>query len=499
MEENKKSEPKRKRVDSISPDFVYNTDKNKDDRDAKKSNHEDSLAKELSYINNNESDSSMEFEDLTKKPKKKKKLKAFVITFLIILILSGIGIFAYFASKAGKVSTNPFNFSTKLKGEDQGRVNILLLGVGDPGHDGETLADTNMVVSIDTNNNKAAMTSIPRDTRVTIPNEGYGKINTAHALGEQKDPPQGIELAQKTVEETLGIPIHYYVRANFAGLKQAVDAVGGINIDVKEPLSDPEYPCDNNQYRSCGFKLAAGPTTMDGNIALKYARCRKGTCGDDFGRALRQQEVLTAIRAKATSSETLSNPKKLNSLIDAAANNIKTNMSLSEIQRAYEIGKKINTDNILDIVFSTKPNGLLKQDPSSSDLLPSAGDFDEIQELVKNVFTVGGLWSENAGVIIENGTTTPGLAAKLEAKLNNNGALVNILTIQNSDKNDYTTTQIIDYSKGKKSQTIKYFEDLLGVKATQATESQKPNGSEDIVIILGSDFAEKITQNGISQ
>ena len=498
MEEIKKPKRIKKRVDSISPDFIYDTENQTDSN----SRQEESLASQLSYMgggNNNESDESMGFEDIANKPKKKKKWKVFLVVLLILGILSGIGVFAYLASKAGKVSTNPFNFSTKLKGEDQGRVNILLLGVGDPGHDGETLADSNIVLSIDTNNNKAALISIPRDTRVTIPSEGYGKINNAHAIGEAKDPPEGIELAQKTVEETLGIPIQYYVRANFSGLKQAVDAVGGINIDVKEPLSDPEYPCDANQFRSCGFKIAAGPTAMDGNLALKYARCRKGNCGDDFGRALRQQEVLTAIRDKATSSETLSNPKKVNDLIDAAANNIKTNMSLSEIQRAYEISKNIKQEDIIDIVFSTNPNGLLKQDPSSSDLLPTAGDFDDIQDLVKNVFTVGGLWSENAGIIIENGTTTAGLAAKLEARLINNGAFVNILALQNADKKDYTTTQIIDYSKGQKPQTIRYFENLLGVKATQPTDSQSPTGSEEIVIILGSDFADKITQTGTAE
>ena len=273
-------------------------------------------------------------------------------------------------------------------------MNILLLGVGDPGHDGETLADTNMVVSLDTKNNKVAMISVPRDTRVFIPSEGYVKINNAHAIGQAKTPPKGIELAQKTVEDTLGIPIQYYVRANFSGLKDAVDAVGGIEVDVKEPLNDPEYPCDKNQYKSCGFKISAGPTKMDGSTALKYARCRKGTCGDDFGRAIRQQEVLQAVRTKAVSSETLTDPKKLASLIDAAANNISTNMSLSEIQRAYELSKKVPTENITSIVFSTNPNGFLKQDPSSSDLLPVGGNFDEIKKFVKEIFTVGALWSE---------------------------------------------------------------------------------------------------------
>ena len=302
---NKETEPE--------PEFVYDPEKDKHNRS------ETQLANELDPITQ---ENQILDPKLEKRAKRRKRIKRFILFTLLFLLIAGGAIFAYLATRAGKISTNPFNFSTKLKGEDEGRVNILLLGVGDPGHDGETLADTNMVVSLDTKNNKVALISIPRDTKVSIPGEGYHKINNAHALGELKKPPQGIELAQKTVEDTLDIPIHYYVRANFSGLKQAVDAVGGIDIDVKEALNDPEYPCDKNEWKSCGFKLKAGPTHMDGATALKYARCRKANCGDDFGRALRQQEVLRKVQEKAGSMETLSDPKKLGALIETAANNI---------------------------------------------------------------------------------------------------------------------------------------------------------------------------------
>jgi LCP family protein required for cell wall assembly len=483
-----KSKSKASKHDT-KPDFVYdpdNKDQNNSDEESLLASQLDPMGKEDQIID----------PKLEKRARRRKKAKRIILFVLLFIFLAGGGAFAYLFSRANKISTNPFNFSTKLKGESEGRVNILLLGVGDPGHDGETLADTNMVVSLDTKNNKVAMISVPRDTRVFIPSEGYVKINNAHAIGQAKTPPKGIELAQKTVEDTLGIPIQYYVRANFSGLKDAVDAVGGIEVDVKEPLNDPEYPCDKNQYKSCGFKISAGPTKMDGSTALKYARCRKGTCGDDFGRAIRQQEVLQAVRTKAVSSETLTDPKKLASLIDAAANNISTNMSLSEIQRAYELSKKVPTENITSIVFSTNPNGFLKQDPSSSDLLPVGGNFDEIKKFVKEIFTVGALWSEDAKIIVENGTATVGLAGKFEAKLANAGVPIQILAIQNATTKDYSTSQIIDYSGGKKPQTIKYLEDLLGVKATLPAEASKSTGSQDITVILGSDYADKVSQTG---
>ncbi len=471
-----------------TPDFVYDPDDNNDSLEA-----EDFLASELDPMSKEDQILDPKLE---KRAKRRKKIKRIMLFMVLFFFIAGAGIFGYLFLKAGKISTNLFNFSTRLKGEDQGRVNILLLGVSDPGHEGETLADTNMVISLDTKNNKVALISIPRDTRVYIPGEGYHKINNAHAIGENKQPPGGIELATKTVEQTLDIPIHYYVRANFSGLKQAVDAVGGIDIDVKEPLNDPEYPCESNEGKSCGFKIRAGMTKMDGSTALKYARCRKGTCGDDFGRAQRQQEVLKALREKATSSQTLTDPKKLNGLIEAAANNLKTNLSPTEMQRVLELSKKITNDNILDIVFSILPNGFLKPDPSSSDLLPTAGSFDDIQKFVKEVFNIGGLWSENSTVIIENGTSTVGIANKFEAKLINAGVPIQIIAVQNAKTKNFTTSQIIDYTSGKKPKTIKYLEDILGIKATTPAEGQKHIGSQDITIILGTDYAEKVAQTG---
>lgn len=479
---------------SVEPEPLFVYDPDTDKKEFQK-HQESELASELDPNAENTSDDIMlEDQKAEKKKRRRKRRKRIFVVILLLAILTLIGLAIYFFLHASKISTNPFNFAHKLKGEDEGRVNILLLGVGDPGHDGETLSDTNMVVSLDTNNNKVSMISIPRDTRVYVPGQGYYKINNANALGEQQKPPDGTGLAEKTVSQTLDIPIHYYVKANFSGLKQAVDAVGGVDIHNENLLNDPEYPCDKNESRSCGFTLKPGDYHMDGAQALKYARCRKGTCGDDFGRALRQQQVLQAIQSKALSLGTLSDPNKLNGLINAASNNIKTDMSLTEMQRAYELSKKVAKENTYNVVFSTKSNGFLKQDPTSSDLLPAAGNFDDIQAFVKNIFTLAPIWVEDPKIVIENGTATVGLAGKLQTKLENGNVPVTVLTIQNADAKDYTTSQIIDYSGGKKPNTVKYFEDLLGVKVTEGDPAKKP-GSQDITIILGSDYADKTQQS----
>ena len=288
------------------------------------------------------------------------------------------------------------------------------------------------------------------------------------------------------------MPIHYYVRANFSGLKQAVDAVGGIEIDVKEPLIDPEYPCEKNENRSCGIKIAAGKQHMDGATALKYARCRKGTCGDDFGRALRQQEVITAIRTKALSIETLSNPSKLNGLIEAASNNIKTDLSLRNVQRLQEITKDINIGDITNVVFSLKPNGFLVSSKTSSDLIPVGGSFDDIQEFVANIFELGPIWKENSTLTILNGTATPGLSLKLQKYLENKGIPVTVSSVGNATTKDYTTSKIIDYTGGKKPNTANYFAKLLGVEVTPPPTPVK-YPVVDFEIVLGTDYVSSTT------
>ncbi|MEI8072945.1 MAG: LCP family protein [Candidatus Saccharibacteria bacterium] len=429
-----------------------------------------------------------DFSDLQKKPKPlwKKIMKWFGIIMLILGIIAAIA-FTYIYLHASKISSNPFDLSSRLKGEGDGRVNILLLGIGDPGHAGETLSDTNMVVSIDTKSqpNKVTMISIPRDTRVYIPGHGYNKINEANALG-------GSQLAEQTVAQTLGIPIQYYITADFTGLKQAVDAVGGIDINVKDTLIDTEYPCENNEGKSCGLKILAGQQHMNGSTALKYARCRKGTCGDDFGRAARQQEVLQAIREKAISTQTLSNPSKVNNLINAASNNIKTDLSLKNIQRLIDITKGTGASDIINVVFSIKPNGFLVGDNSSSDLLPAGGNFDAIQKFIGNVFELAPIWKEDSNIIVLNGTTTVGLGGKFKNTLIGDGIPITIDSLGNAKTSTFTTSQIIDYTGGKNPNTANYLSKLLGVQVTQPTTPVKYPVT-DFEVTLGSDYAAKIS------
>lgn len=414
----------------------------------------------------------------TRLPSKHHWKRAFKwLSITILLAVVAVAAFLYF--NVAKISVNPFGFG-KLKGEDQGRVNILMLGVGDPGHDGEQLSDTDILMSVNTNTHQVAMISVPRDTRVDIPGYGAGKINNANQDG-------GISLAKQVFQTTLGVPIDYYVKANFTGLQQVVDAVGGVDVTNTTLLYDPEYPCANNQYKSCGYRLTPGHYHLNGAEALEYVRCRKGTCGDDFGRAARQQEVMQQIRTRATSAGTLANPVTLAKLVSAAGNNVQTDLSIDNLLRLNQLTKQDGKTNILSIVLNLKPDGFLEADLASSDLLPVGGNFDAIQQFVQDIFTLGPIWTEHPTAIIENGTATSGIAAGLNQKIQDANYDISVTAVTNALTRDHTTSQIIDYTNGAKPHTAVYLQSLIKVKPVPPpTPTTAPPA--DFVIILGSDY-----------
>ena len=415
----------------------------------------------------------------------KRAFKWLFITLLLVIVAAA----AFLYINVSKISVNPFGFG-KLKGEDQGRVNIMMLGVGDPGHEGEQLSDTDILLSVNTRTHQIAVISIPRDTRVKIPGYGSGKINNANEDG-------GVSLAKQVFENTLGVPVDYYVKADFTGLQQVVDAVGGVDVNNTTLLYDPEYPCANNQYKTCGYRLAPGHYHLTGAQALQYVRCRKGTCGDDFGRAARQQEVMQQIRQRATSAGTLTNPVRLAKLISAAGNNLQTDLSINNLLRLNQLTKDTDKTNILSIVFNLKPDGYLQADRSSSDLLPVGGDFEAIQAFVQNIFTLGPIWTEHPSAIIENGTTTAGVAAGLNQKIQDGNYDINVTAVTNALTRNYATSQIIDYTRGAKPHTAAYLQSLLKVKPIPPpTPTTAPPA--DFVIIVGSDYVTANPSSGSS-
>jgi LCP family protein required for cell wall assembly len=135
------------------------------------------------------------------------------------------------------------------------------------------------------------MLSIPRDLLVTLPDGSAGRVNTAHFFAEANEPGSGPAAAMNTIRSNFGVDVHRYVRFDLVGFVRIVDALGGVWLDVPEPLIDYEYPTYDYGTRVVSFE--AGRQHLDGELALAYARIRHGS--SDFARAERQQLVVQAL------------------------------------------------------------------------------------------------------------------------------------------------------------------------------------------------------------
>jgi LCP family protein required for cell wall assembly len=211
------------------------------------------------------------------------------------------------------------------------RVNFLLVGVDSGYGRMHDLTDTMLVVSIDPDGT-SAMISVPRDLfGVPLANgRPYNaKLNSllSYADNHPEEYPEGGATALKgAIGKLLGIRIHYFAAINLTGFKQAIDAIGGVDITVERAIADPVYSEDG--IEGPGFYLDAGQYHMDGKLALAYVRSRHGPGDSDFTRAERQQQVLTEVAEKLTAGNLL---YTLPGLLDAVRNTIATDVPSSRI------------------------------------------------------------------------------------------------------------------------------------------------------------------------
>lgn len=390
---------------------------------------------------------------------------------------------------------------SRLNGEGDGRVNILLLGKGGPGHEAPDLTDTILLASIDPVQNEAALLSVPRDMYVKDPRGNSSKINAVYSNAKQyklstsgdsdadKEAAEsaGLKAVKQTVSDILGVPVHYYVMVDFTAFKESIDTVGGITIDVKEPLYDATMAWMNG-----GKALIAdeGLQTFDGNRALMYARSRYGSARGDFDRSERQREVIFALQQKVLTLGTFSNPFKVVELLNTLGDNVRTDLNgTGELKRLYEISQQISSDKFVSVGLADQPNVLVTTDSvaNQSVVVPVAGlyQYEDIRSYVRNTLRDAFLRQENARIIILNGTDTAGLATFREKELKSYG--YNVVDVDNAPTADYVQTKLIDLSGGTKPYTLSYLEKRLTVSAETATIAGLPTAeTADFVIILGS-------------
>jgi len=220
------------------------------------------------------------------------------------------------------------------------RLNVLLLGID--ARNGETMArtDTMILASVDTKSKQMSLLSIPRDTRVNIPKHGWDKINCAAELG-------GPEASMKVVSDLLGIPVKYYVQANFNGFKNIVDALGGVTLDVDQDMNH-EDETDGGVYE---INLKKGVQRLDGDKALQYVRFRDYPMGD-IERTAHQQKFLVTLAKEMLQPGTI---LKLPSLVPEINKHVKTNLSVNDMVTLASAGKKLEDGSIVAQTLPGRP------------------------------------------------------------------------------------------------------------------------------------------------
>ena len=244
--------------------------------------------------------------------RKKKRVWPWVLVFLCFIGAAVAG--AMFASNslldrtAGDVVEEGL-----LTAKD--KSTIMIMGV-DERADDVGRSDTLMIATVDPKKDRAALLSIPRDTRVKVAGHGWDKINAAYAYGGEK-------LTQRTVEDFLGVNMDHYIIINTHAFQKIIDAIGGIDIDVEKRMYY-EDPWDDDG--GLVIDLRPGPQHMDGKTAVTYVRYRDEE--GDIGRIRRQQKFMKACMDKVTSPAII---PKLPTVIREVLGSVKTDLSMRQL------------------------------------------------------------------------------------------------------------------------------------------------------------------------
>ena len=216
-------------------------------------------------------------------------------------------------------------------------------------------SDTMLIIHLSKSRDRAYIISLPRDSLVVIPEhvsssdkktiipDRQGKLNSAFSYG-------GAPLLIETVERATSIKIDHYVEVSFAGFAGIVDALGGIEVCTKVDIDDPKSH----------LVLSAGVHTLDGIEALKYVRTRDFDGRGDIGRMQRQQQFMSAVLNKATSSGTLLNPFKVKNFINASLASVKLDSGLApdDLLTLAKQMKNLSSGNVRTLTVPlSNPNG----------------------------------------------------------------------------------------------------------------------------------------------
>lgn len=314
-----------------------------------------------------------------------------VLGLLLGLIFAGViasvGFVVYSAQKALDKATDgkggsviQVMFPGPAQPAQSSRTSILIAGnsYDDPGHPGGDLTDGILIATFDSVTNKTGLVSVPRDLWVTYNGKNM-KINAVYVSAGRGQ--AGLNALGQVVETVTGLHIDQHVLVGVTAFQGMVDAVGGIDITINSP--DPRGIGDPN----VGLFLPNGPQHLDGKTALTLARARNdpipgkesyGLPDSDYSRQQSQRLILLGIIAKIKSTPTLANPATVTSLFEQLANNIKTDLTASQIRPLYD--QLVKSGNPVTFTIRGPRNASLLTDYNSNGagdaLVPKRGIFD---------------------------------------------------------------------------------------------------------------------------
>jgi polyisoprenyl-teichoic acid--peptidoglycan teichoic acid transferase len=322
--------------------------------------------------------------------------------------------------------------------------------------------DTLLLFVADRATPHVAMISVPRDLWVSVPGHGEERINAAYELG-------GSQIAKQTVSNVLGQRVDRYLLIGLQGVRDIVDAVGGVDVDVAQPIHDDAYPTDD--YGTISVDIPAGRQHMDGETALQYARTRHQD--NDFGRIARQQQVLGAVRTA------LLNPlnwPRIPAVGLAAQRSITTDLSpldgiaiaAAVLRDPGEPDRLVIDTSLVNPVLGDGGAALLEARP-------------ELRPAVARFLGSSGGAPISATVEVLNGAGVAGLARSTAERLTQRG-----FTIANVGDAAASQAQTIIQVRPEARRAADDVASALGVPRSRITEVSNLSGA-DIRVVLGAD------------
>ena len=308
------------------------------------------------------------------------------LLLVLLLVLGG----------AGLARVNSFSEATSGKGlltsdiqaraEKAGRFNLLVMGFGGKGQEGANLTDSILIYSVPLDGEAAGQVSVPRDLWLEAPagSGQFRKANAAYAVavastGNRR---KGANAAAQSIGRAVGLPIHGWMTVDFGGFRDLVDALGGVDIEVKR-FFVARYPDPKRPFKWTRVRFEKGRQHMDGERAIQYARARyvvggAAQEGTDFARAARQQQLVAAIKRKLLSPAGIARGFGVASAVE---DEVQTNVSASDLARIF----RRPVDPRRQVVLS--PANVLAESSTADGqfiLVPQGGDYGAIHRHVRS-------------------------------------------------------------------------------------------------------------------